>query len=112
MVSTANVARLKTRLILQGANIPITREAEEVLHKRGVLSVPDFIANAGGVICASVEYHGGTEAAAFATIREKIAANTKEVLDRAVRERVTPRAAAETLAQDRVTRAMTFRRTR
>lgn len=112
VISSANVARLNTRLILQGANIPITRDAEEVLHKRGVLFVPDFIANAGGVICAAVEYHGGTEATAFAAIREKIAANTTHVLDRAARERITPRAAAEALAQDRVTRAMGFRRTR
>jgi glutamate dehydrogenase (NAD(P)+) len=102
---------LNTKLILQGANIPITREAEEILHRRGVLSVPDFIANAGGVICASVEYHGGTQAAAFAVIREKIAANTVEVLQRAKAEQVTPRVAAERLARDRVRRAMSFRRT-
>lgn len=111
VISSANVANLKTRLILQGANIPITREAEEALHKRGVLCVPDFIANAGGVICAAVEFQGGTEAAAFTTIREKIAANTQEVLARAAREQITPRAAAESLALERVNRAMGFRRT-
>ena len=110
VISVENVARLKARLILQGANIPITREAEDVLHKRGVLCVPDFIANAGGVICASVEYHGGTQAGAFAVIREKILSNTKEVIERSNRERITPRAAAEALARDRVLRAMSFRR--
>ena len=31
------------------------------MHTKGILNVPDFIANAGGVICASVEYHGGTQ---------------------------------------------------
>ena len=36
----------------------------EALAARGVLVVPDFIANAGGVICAAVEYRGGTESAA------------------------------------------------
>ncbi|MGZ8483511.1 MAG: Glu/Leu/Phe/Val family dehydrogenase, partial [Candidatus Binatia bacterium] len=60
-----NVARLKTKLVPQGANIPFTAEAERILHKAGTLVLPDFIANAGGVICASVEYHGGTQSQAL-----------------------------------------------
>ena len=75
-----NVNRLKTKLVPQGANIPFTPEAERILHEKGVLVLPDFIANAGGVICASVEYHGGTQAQALQTIEEKIRANTEEVL--------------------------------
>ena len=75
-----NVNRLKTKLVPQGANIPFTPEAERILHEKGVLVLPDFIANAGGVICASVEYHGGTQSQAFQTIEEKIRANTEEVL--------------------------------
>jgi glutamate dehydrogenase (NAD(P)+) len=110
VIDMDNVARLKARLILQGANIPITKDAEAVLHKRGVLSVPDFIANAGGVICAAVEYHGGTETGAFATIREKILANTREVLERSKASGAPPREAAEALARDRVAKAMTYRR--
>jgi glutamate dehydrogenase (NAD(P)+) len=35
------------------------------LYRRGVLVLPDFITNAGGVICAAIEYQGGTEKAAF-----------------------------------------------
>jgi glutamate dehydrogenase/leucine dehydrogenase len=110
VIGVSNVARLNTKLILQGANIPITREAEEILHGRGVLSVPDFIANAGGVICAAIEYQGGTHAGAFAVIREKIAANTAEVLERARKDGLTTRIAAERLARERVLRAMSFRR--
>ena len=60
-----NVNRLKAKLIPQGANIPFTAEAERMLHEKGTLILPDFIANAGGVICASVEYHGGTQAQAL-----------------------------------------------
>jgi glutamate dehydrogenase (NAD(P)+) len=105
-----NVDRLRTRLILQGANIPITPDAEAILHERGVLSVPDFIANAGGVICASVEYHGGTQSIALATIEEKIKANTRAVLEEARRTETTPRAAALVLARRRVRRAMELSR--
>jgi glutamate dehydrogenase (NAD(P)+) len=105
-----NVARVQAKLIAQGANIPATGEAEAMLHARGVLSLPDFIANAGGVICAAVEYHGGTEAAAFAAIAEKIGRNTHEVLEQATRARATPRAAALDLAGRRVRQAMSYRR--
>ena len=72
----------KTRLVAQGANIPCTAEAEAMLHARGMLVLPDFIANAGGVICAATEYHGGTEAAAFAAIAEKIGRNTSQCWNR------------------------------
>jgi glutamate dehydrogenase/leucine dehydrogenase len=105
-----NVAQLDTRLVLQGANIPATPEAEESLHRRGIHSIPDFIANAGGVICASVEYHGGSEAQSLATISEKISRNTREVL-RDVREHgILPRVAATRLAERRVREAMSYRR--
>jgi glutamate dehydrogenase (NAD(P)+) len=40
-----NVHRLRTKLVVQGANIPFTAEAERILHEKGVLVVPDFIAN-------------------------------------------------------------------
>ena len=77
VVRADNVSRLRTRLMPQGANIPCTPEAEQALHERGVLVVPDFIANAGGVICASMEYRGGTQRAAFDYIDERIRANVR-----------------------------------
>jgi glutamate dehydrogenase (NAD(P)+) len=105
-----NAGRLKARLVAQGANIPATPDAEAILHERGILVIPDFIANAGGVICAAVEYHGGTQAAAFATIDERIRANTREVLREAARTGRQPREAAVNLARRRVQQAMTYRR--
>lgn len=105
-----NVARLNAKLVAQGANIPCTADAEATLAARGVLVLPDFIANAGGVICAATEYHGGTEAAAFAAIDEKIRANTRAVLDRVAASGELPRAAAEHLARTRVESAMRTRR--
>ena len=101
---------VKARLILEGANIPAAPGVEEELHRRGVLVVPDFIANAGGVICASVEYHGGSKAMAFASIEERIWRNTAEVLTGSRDTGCTPRAAAEALAMTRVDEAMALRR--
>jgi glutamate dehydrogenase (NAD(P)+) len=105
-----NADQVKAKLIVQGANIGVTEEAEALLAERGVLCIPDFISNAGGVICASVEYHGGTEGQTMQAIDEKIRANTAEVLDRAKRNAVPPRAAAVAMAAARVEKAMSLRR--
>ncbi|HEY5646196.1 MAG TPA: hypothetical protein VIS76_09655, partial [Pseudomonadales bacterium] len=94
---------------IQGANIPATQAAEAILAERGVLVIPDFVANAGGVICAAVEYHGGNQSMAMATIAERIRANVTEVLSRAAADAVLPRAAAMNIARERVLTAMSFR---
>jgi glutamate dehydrogenase (NAD(P)+) len=101
---------LQTRLIIEGANIPVTPAAERLLHERGVLCVPDFIANAGGVICAAVEYRGGSQGEAFADIEEKLRRNTEEVLKMSGEQGLLPREAAMCLAAGRVRKAMTTRR--
>jgi glutamate dehydrogenase len=43
------------KIIVSGANGPITPEADELLDKRGILVIPDFLANAGGVVCSYFE---------------------------------------------------------
>ena len=90
-----NVERLKTRIVAQGANIPCTPEAEAILAARGVLALPDFVVNAGGVICAATEYHGGTENTVFAIIEDKIRRNTRAILEEAGTRNISSRAAAE-----------------
>ena len=105
-----NVHRLQTRLVIEGANIPVTPDAERMLHEKGVLCVPDFIANAGGVICAAMEYHGATESFAMLTIEEKLRRNTEIVLKTARENQVLPRDAAQEMALKRVKKAMSFRR--
>jgi glutamate dehydrogenase (NAD(P)+) len=110
VLNESNVETLQARLVLQGANIPATPGVERRMHERGILSIPDFIANAGGVIAAAVEYHGGTEKAAFDIIADRIAANTRAVLEMAAQRRMLPREAAVAVAGARVERAMDMRR--
>jgi glutamate dehydrogenase (NAD(P)+) len=105
-----NVGRLNTKLVVEGANIPITHSAEKALHNRGILCIPDFIANAGGVICAAMEYRGSNKTAVFQTIEEKLRRNTQLVLDRMKNEGVLPRQAGIELATERVQNAMSYRR--
>ncbi|MCG8456648.1 MAG: Glu/Leu/Phe/Val dehydrogenase [Holophagales bacterium] len=112
VITENNALRLRAKIVLQGANIPVTARAERILHDNGVLSVPDFVANAGGVICASVEYKGGTQKRAFETIEEKIRENTAEVLELARSHSQIPAEAALSLAKQRVAEAMAYRRSR
>jgi glutamate dehydrogenase (NAD(P)+) len=105
-----NAHRLKTKLVVEGANIPLTHGAEASLHKRGVLCIPDFIANAGGVICAAMEYQGASQSAAFQVIEEKLRYNTRLVLEESASKHILPREAAVRLAVGRVKKAMSFRR--
>jgi glutamate dehydrogenase/leucine dehydrogenase len=110
VLTRENVGRLKARIVAQGANIPCTAEAETLLEARGVLVLPDFVVNAGGVICAAVEYHGGTEAVAFATIEEKLRRNTALVIEQSRRSGTSMREAAVSLATARVRAAQRTRR--
>jgi glutamate dehydrogenase (NAD(P)+) len=110
VLNEGNVHRLKTKLVVEGANIPITPEAEKYLHEKGILCVPDFIANAGGVICAAMEYEGASECAALQTIEEKIRLNTRLVLTDSASKSILPREAALELALARVHKAMGYRR--
>ncbi len=110
--NAGNASELQAKILLEGANIPASPEAEEALHTRGVLVLPDFVANAGGVICAAVEYAGGTSSQAFAVIEERIRTNTVQMLDMATETGQPPRVVAQHLAQSRVTEAMSYHRPR
>ena len=110
VINEDNVARLKTRMVVQGANIPATPAAEKYLHDTGVLCIPDFIANAGGVICAAMEYQGASEPSVLEAIEDKIRRNTRQVLETAKTKGIPSREAGVELAMERITRAMSFRR--
>jgi glutamate dehydrogenase (NAD(P)+) len=110
VVTTDNAGKVSARVILEGANIPVTSQAEDQLAGRGVLCVPDVVANSGGVICAAAEYRGAGRAEAFAEIEEKIGGATAELLDRIRVTGLSPRAAAEQMAHERLGRALALRR--
>ncbi len=98
---TAEVARtVQASLIVPAANAPLTAEADAILYERGVTVVPDFVANAGGVLLAVVSAFGGGEEEAFSTAGERIAANTERALNEAQRRGVSPQQAAAAVAKE------------
>ncbi|MBR9707143.1 MAG: Glu/Leu/Phe/Val dehydrogenase [Candidatus Diapherotrites archaeon] len=106
VINEGNIARVKPKIIVEGSNIPMSMEMEQKLHDKDVLIIPDFVANAGGVISSYIEYKGGTKEEMFAMVEEKIVKNTQMVLDKAKESDILPRDAALFIAKDRVREAM------
>jgi glutamate dehydrogenase (NAD(P)+) len=102
LIKTNNVGKVKAKIIVEGSNIPMSEKVEELLHKKGVLVIPDFVANAGGVISSYVEYIGGSQKKMFSMVENKIKANTRIVLNRAKKKRTYPRKAALAIAEERL----------
>lgn len=98
------------KLVVEAANLPTVPKAGESLHKNGVWIIPDFIANAGGVIGSFVEYQGRTEKEAFQLIEYKIVKIIKNVLTKAILEEESPRVIATEISKQKVYRAMLLRK--
>ncbi|MGH9974628.1 MAG: hypothetical protein ACRD8Z_02165 [Nitrososphaeraceae archaeon] len=108
------------QIVIEAANIPTLPSGDEYLIKNGILIIPDFPANAGGVIGSFVEYQGSTEKEAFELIRYKITKNIRQVLVESLMQTgsiqgadsdyVNPRKIAIELSKQAVYRAMLLRK--
>jgi len=108
-------SRIRASLVVEGANLPTNADARAVLAQRGVTVVPDFIANAGGVVAAAFAMDARYSAfrpdpaAIFEAIATRLRQNTDTVLDHAEANGVTPHEAALRIATERVRTAMRLR---
>jgi glutamate dehydrogenase (NAD(P)+) len=92
---------VKAWLVVEAANIPTTEEAQRLLHQRGVLVIPDYVANGGTnawfwwVLLGMIE---PTAEAAFRVIGENMRRSVADMLELADRDGLLPREAADVIA--------------
>lgn len=105
VITPQNVNNVQAKMVVEGGNIVMKEPEEKILHERGILVVPDFVANAGGVISSYSEYRGYDQNRMFALVEKKIKKNTKVVLKEAKNKNQMPRTAAMSIAKDRIKKA-------
>ena len=115
VITDANVERVEARVILEGANNPVTMEADQVLQDKGVVIVPDILCNAGGVTVSYFEWvqdlqnYFWSENEIVSRLREIMIRAFEEVLEISIRHKVDLRTAALIKGIDRVTKAKLVR---
>ncbi|MCX7887426.1 MAG: hypothetical protein N3B01_09280, partial [Verrucomicrobiae bacterium] len=90
-----NAGRILAKLVVGGANNPITPEAEQTLAERSVLCLPDFVANCGGVLGGTMEFAMHSRAAIERVIGWQLGARIALLLRESEKQKRSPRDLAE-----------------
>ena len=114
-ITRKNARKIKTKIIAEGANGPTTPEADQILHDRGIVLVPDILANAGGVTVSYFEWVQNLQELLWSEeeISDRLTRILKrsfaEVLNISQKEKVEMRTAALILGIGRVAEATRLR---
>lgn len=114
-IHSSNVASIKARLIAEGANNPVTNDADDVLKDMGVFMLPGILANAGGVVVSYFEWVQDlqrffwNEAEINDRLRAIMTRSFKEVLAISLDKKIDMRTAAMVLGVKRVAEAIMVR---
>lgn len=84
VINEDNFKTIQAKLIVEGGNIPMIEDIEQQLHRHGVVIVPDFVANGGGIISSSAELQGFSPEAMFKLVTDKITRATTEVMEKSI----------------------------
>jgi glutamate dehydrogenase (NAD(P)+) len=114
-ITAANAGAVRARVIAEGANGPVTPDADPILAERGVVTVPDILCNSGGVIVSYFEWVQNLQS--FAWPAAEVAERLEQVIGRAYdevaelrrREGIDARLAAHLIAVGRVAEAQQIR---
>jgi glutamate dehydrogenase (NAD(P)+) len=114
-ITGENAATVRARVIAEGANGPVTPDADPILQERGIVSIPDILCNAGGVVVSYFEWVQNLQSVSWPA--SEVVSRLDEVLGRAFDEvwdlhterGIDPRLAAHTIAVARVAEAHKLR---
>jgi glutamate dehydrogenase (NAD(P)+) len=115
VITEKNMKSVKAKLIVEGANFPTTEAAQKYFHQKGILMVPDFVANAGAVMGAGKAMDNRYSCdileprEVYDTVKRKMWKNVAMVLDDSKKFRRLPREVALAASKERVRKAMELR---
>lgn len=115
VIDARGAERVTAKIIVEGANLPTSPQAQQILHQRGITVVPDFVANAGGVVAAAFAMDNRFSPfrtdpeQIYTSVSSKLRLNATTVLGRATEHSQTSHDAARQLFQERVLAAMKIR---
>jgi len=110
-----NADKIKAKIIVEGANGPVTPEGDEILEKKGIVVIPDILANAGGVVVSHLEWVQAMsglyweEEQVNAELERKMVKAFKEVWASAQKRNVALRCAAYVMAIERIAEVYRYR---
>ena len=115
VITAENADKVRAKIVVEGANGPVTPAADEILEERGVLVLPDILANAGGVVVSYFEWVQGLQE--YFWKEAEVNAKLNDIVTRAFNETwatmesrdISMRLAAYGLAVQRVAEATTTR---
>jgi glutamate dehydrogenase len=108
VITTKNVANVKANFVLEMANGPTTAEADKVLNDKGIIVIPDILANAGGVAVSYFEWYQNmhnekwTKDEVFKKLKSKMESACDKVLELSKKHNLTLREAAYASALERI----------
>ncbi len=114
-ITAENAGAIRARILAEAANGPVSPDADGILRGNGVVVIPDILCNAGGVIVSYFEWAQNRASLAWALdeinerLRRQILAAAEAVWERAEREEIPPRLAANAIAVERVAEATRLR---
>lgn len=114
-ITVTNASGVKAKIVAEAANGPVSVEADEVLYQKGILVIPDILANAGGVVVSYFEWVQGIQHFFWSQdevnreLRQRMVSSFRDVYELARREQVSLRTAAYMIALSRVEKAVSLR---
>ncbi|MBX9767369.1 MAG: Glu/Leu/Phe/Val dehydrogenase [Bdellovibrionales bacterium] len=114
-INSNNAAKVRAKIILEGANGPITANADEILREKGILVIPDILANGGGVIVSYFEWvqdmasYFWSEEEVYQKLRSIMTTSFTKVWDFSQSHKRDMRTAAWAVSVSRIEKAMLLR---
>ncbi|MBN2599387.1 MAG: Glu/Leu/Phe/Val dehydrogenase [Candidatus Thermoplasmatota archaeon] len=98
-INTTNMDKIKAKMIVPGANAPLTKEAEDFLHKKRILCLPDFVCNVGGVFGTNLYDNRNDIPTVHHFIMDEFGQLVKEILWASVRKHCLPSDIAKSIVE-------------